>query len=130
MMLQQGHIGESDRQIIKRFYIALIIMEISNGIDIYSVSRKYNMNTDFINRILSSVSSNAFRVLKFCDFMDEYWVFGAILKEFCSRFNHYCSSSELVPLMELPNVKIVSANFFKYILSFSQTNIINRHVQK
>lgn len=110
MISRQGLIKENDRQIIKRFFIALIMLEMWSGKDVYEVSRKYNVNRGLVNGILSAASAKAFSVLKFCEVMEEFWGFRVLLQEFSKRLTH-CCSVELLPLMELPGVKIVSIGF-------------------
>lgn len=107
MISRQGLIKENDRLIIKRLYVALIMRDMWSGKDVYDVSRKYQVNRGFVNGILSSAASKAFSVLKFCEVMEEFWGFKALLQEFSKRLT-YCCSAELLPLMELPGVKIVS----------------------
>lgn len=107
MISRQNSIKESEQLIIKRFLVALVMYDMWNGKEVYHVSKKYNVDRGFVNGILSTASARSFAILKFCESDDEFWGFKALLQEFTKRLSH-CCSVELLPLMELPGVKIVS----------------------
>jgi POLQ-like helicase len=99
--------SETELVLIKRFYIAMILNELWNGKDFYNVCKIYNINRGLLHKIMSATSSNAYSIYRFCEIYDHYWVFKEILEKFSKRLA-YCCSVELLPLMELPNVKMVS----------------------
>lgn len=98
MISRQNSIKESEQLIIKRFYVALIMFDMWNGKEVYEVSHKYNVDRGFVNGILSTASARAFAILKFCEVMEDFWGFKALLQEFTKRLGH-CCSAELLPLM-------------------------------
>jgi POLQ-like helicase len=93
--------------ILKRFYVALILYDLWNGKDVFSVSKKFNVNRGIVHKLMYAASSQAYSIFKFCEVFEEFWIFKEIMEQFSKRLA-YCCSTELLPLMELPNVKIVS----------------------
>lgn len=55
---------------------------------------------------MTSSSTFANNVLRFCDEMEEMWTFKSLLQDFAPRLAH-CCSAELLPLLDLPAVKKV-----------------------
>lgn len=90
---------------LKRFYIALILNELWKGKDVFTVSKEYKVNRGVVHKLMQSAASQAYSIFKFCEVFDEFWVFKEILEKFSKRLSH-CCSAELLPLMELPGVKI------------------------
>ncbi|CAG9801302.1 unnamed protein product [Chironomus riparius] len=93
---------------IKKFYVALILYDLWNGQDLLSVSKKYKVNRGIVHKLMYAASSQAYSIFKFCEVYDEFWIFKEIMEQFSKRLA-YCCSTELLPLMELPNVKIARA---------------------
>ena len=110
MITRPGQVKESERELIKRFHIAMILFELWNGKDIYEVASRFKVSRGIVYGLMNSASSKAYSIFKFCEMYEEFWVFKEILEKFSKRLA-YCCSAELLPLMELPAVKIVS---FKY----------------
>lgn len=92
---------------LKRFYIALVLNDLWNGKDIYEVARKYKLDRGVVHKLMQSAANQAYTIFKFCEEFDEFWVFKEILEKFSQRLSH-CCSVELLPLMNLPCVKLVS----------------------
>ncbi|CAG9797215.1 unnamed protein product [Chironomus riparius] len=104
-MVINPNFNEKDLALLKRFYIALILNELWNGSDVFTVSRMFKVNRGIVHKLMQSAASQAYSIFKFCEVFDEYWVFKEILEKFSKRLSH-CCSSELLPLMELPGIKI------------------------
>lgn len=104
-MVINPNFTESEIALLKRFYIALILNELWKGKDVFTVSREYKVNRGVVHKLMQSAASQAYSIFKFCEVFDEYWVFKEILEKFSKRLSH-CCSAELLPLMELPGVKI------------------------
>lgn len=96
--------------ILKRFYIALILNDLWNGEDVFKVSKRYKVSRGIVHKLMYAASSQAYSIFKFCEIFEEFWIFKEIMEQFSKRLV-YCCSAELLPLMELPCVKIVSIFF-------------------
>lgn len=107
MITRPGLIKEHELELIKRFYVALILFELWNGKDIYEVATRYKISRGFVYGLMHSASSKAYSIFKFCEMYEDFWAFKQILEVFSKRLS-YCCSDELLALMELPAVKIVS----------------------
>lgn len=106
-MIRNPNFTEAFIYVLKRFYIAMILHELWNGEDVFKVSTKFNVSRGIVYKLMFLSSSQAYVILKFCEEYEQFWVFKEIMQQFSKRLV-YCSSSELLPLMELPSIKIVS----------------------
>lgn len=91
--------------IYKRFYVAMMLFELWSECDVFDVAKRYKVDRGIVSKLMSSASTEAYSIFKFCEVFDEFWVFKEILENFSKRLQH-CCSLELLPLMELPNVKL------------------------
>lgn len=105
MMTSAVNYNEHQTNKIKRFYVAMILFNLWNGEDAYDVARQFKIDRGIVSKLMSSASAEAYSIFKFCEVFDEFWVFKEILENFSKRLQH-CCSVELLPLMELPGVKI------------------------
>jgi POLQ-like helicase len=108
LVTRPGQLKDNEVELVKRFYIALILFELWKGKDIYEVAIRFKVNRGLVYGLMSSASSKAYSIFKFCEMYEEFWLFKEVLEKFSKRLN-YCCSAELLPLMELPAVKIVSS---------------------
>lgn len=65
----------------------------------------YGVNRGLVQNLVSLSASYAVSVSKFCQEITEFWAFEAVLNVISSRLRH-CCKAELVPLMELPSVRL------------------------
>jgi replicative superfamily II helicase len=91
-----------------QFFLALVIRDLSNGRDVHEVAKKYEIDRSMVQKLVQLASQECYRIVKFSEMTQEFWYFREIFNTFGKRLQ-YCCSSELVPLMELPFVKIVSS---------------------
>lgn len=98
---------EEEKYILDRFYITLMLYDLWNGMDIYDVGVKYKVNRGIVNKLMMSAATRAYCILKFCEVYDDFWAFKDLLEHFSKRLA-YCCSNELMPLLELPAVRIVA----------------------
>ncbi|XP_058790306.1 helicase POLQ-like isoform X2 [Phymastichus coffea] len=91
--------------VINKFYVTLMLHELWHRRPIHKVAAKYQVDRGTIQNLLSSASSFSSSIVRFCQELDEFWVFKNLLSEFGQKLT-YCCAAELEPLMELPFVKI------------------------
>ena len=111
IITRPGAIKESDKRLVKRFYVALMLFDLWNGKNVHEVATQYKVNRGIVFNLMTSAASRSYCIFRFCEIYEEFWVFKEILEKFSKRLT-YCCSAELLPLMELPNVKIVRFFFF------------------
>ncbi|KAM4050071.1 helicase POLQ-like [Anomaloglossus baeobatrachus] len=88
---------------VNRLYLAFILYALMKELDIWTVSTKYNVPRGFIQNLLSSSASFSSCVLHFCEELDEFWAYKALLLGVTKKLS-YCVKSELIPLMEVAGV--------------------------
>lgn len=105
MMTKTVNHTEAQALNIKRFYVAMMLFSLWNGQDAFDVAKKFKVDRGIVSKLMSAASTECYSVFKFCEVFEEFWVFKEILENFSKRLQH-CCSAELLPLMELPGVKI------------------------
>ncbi|XP_018331856.1 helicase POLQ-like [Agrilus planipennis] len=90
--------------VLTRFYVSLMLYDLWNGMPVFDVSEKYQIDRGLIQSLMISSATFASNVVGFCDEIEEFWPFRHLLKSLSERLSH-CSMKELLPLMELPSVK-------------------------
>jgi POLQ-like helicase len=107
-MITKSHLLTPSQQIlIKRIYVALMMLDLWKGMEIHNVSIKYGVGRGIVCSLMTSSATKAYTIFKFCEVIDEFWAFRDLMENLSKRLNH-CCSNELFPLMELPFVKKVS----------------------
>lgn len=89
---------------------------------ILEVSIKFQVERGFVQSLINIAATNASSILRFCEEMDEFWALKELLGTFTKRLS-YCCTNELIPLMELPSVKIGRASQL-YKAGFTNLQII------
>ncbi|XP_066906038.1 helicase POLQ-like [Halyomorpha halys] len=102
-ILAQRSLKTLPEKILKRFFISLILNELWTGQNVWSVSKKYKLSRGFVYNLLSTSSSFASSVIRFCEVMVELKCFVNLLGNFPQQLG-FCCSPELLPLLELPAV--------------------------
>lgn len=100
-------IKPSEKQILQRFYVALMLHELWNMAEVHKVASSYKVSRGTVQGLMQSASTRAYCIFKFCEEFDEFFVFYQTMEMLAKRLA-YCCAAELLPLMELPSVKIVS----------------------
>lgn len=108
MITKPGSIKEQEKELLKRFYLALILFELWNSKDVHQVATEYSVNRGIVYSLMNAASSKSYSIFKFCEMYEDFWLFKELLEKFSKRLMYCCCSAELLPLMELPAVKIVS----------------------
>lgn len=93
------------QEVVDRFYLTLILYDLWHRNSIWDVADKFQVARGQVFSLIQSASSFASCVLRFCEVLEEFWCFKVLLEEMSQRLSH-CCSVELLPLMELPAVKI------------------------
>lgn len=66
----------------------------------------FNIDRGAVQNLMNTTVTYGNCVLRFCEELDEFWCFRELIRTVTKRLQT-CSTAELLPLMELPNVKIV-----------------------
>ncbi|XP_034251162.1 helicase POLQ-like isoform X2 [Thrips palmi] len=93
------------QEVVDRFYLTLMLYDLWHQKSIWDVSEKFQVSRGQVFSLVQAASSFASCVLRFCEVLKEFWCFKVLLEEMVQRLSH-CCSVELIPLMELPAVKI------------------------
>ncbi|KAM8808220.1 helicase POLQ-like [Eudromia elegans] len=92
-----------DSTAINRLYLSFVLYTLLKETNVWSVSEKFNMARGYVQSLLTSAASFASCVLHFCEELEEFWVYKALLTELTKRLT-YCVKAELIPLMEVAGV--------------------------
>ncbi|XP_072261431.1 helicase POLQ-like isoform X2 [Pyxicephalus adspersus] len=93
----------ADDRAVKRLYLSFILYALMKDLDIWCVSGKFNMPRGFIQNLLNSSASFSSCVLHFCEELEEFWAYKALLQDVTKKLS-YCVKAELIPLMEVAGV--------------------------
>ncbi|XP_040093179.1 helicase POLQ-like isoform X2 [Oryx dammah] len=92
-----------DKNIVNRLYLSFILYTLLKETNVWSVSEKFNMPRGYIQSLLSAAAAFSSCVLHFCEELEEFWVYRALLGELTKKLT-YCVKAELIPLMEVTGV--------------------------
>ncbi|NWX13844.1 HELQ Helicase, partial [Aegotheles bennettii] len=92
-----------DSAVVNRLYLSFVLYTLLKDTNIWSVSEKFNMSRGYVQNLLNSAASFASCVLHFCEELEEFWVYKALLAELTKQLT-YCVKTELIPLMEVAGV--------------------------
>ena len=87
---------------------------------IWQVAGEFQLDRGFVQQVVQSAASFANCVLHFCENLDELWPYKNLLLEFCRRLQYNCVAAELIPLLDLDNVKLSRA---KWLFSAGYTSL-------
>ncbi|NWZ10834.1 HELQ Helicase, partial [Agelaius phoeniceus] len=92
-----------DNAVVNRFYLTFVLYSLLKETNIWSVSEKFNLSRGYVQNLLNSAASFASCLLHFCEELEEFWVYKALLTELTKQLT-YCVKTELIPLMEVAGV--------------------------
>ncbi|KAM6220941.1 helicase POLQ-like [Rhynchocyon petersi] len=92
-----------DKDTVNRLYLSFILYTLLKETNIWRVSEKFNMPRGYIQNLLTGAASFSSCVLHFCEELEEFWVYRALLVELTKKLT-YCVKAELIPLMEVTGV--------------------------
>jgi POLQ-like helicase len=86
--------------------LTLVIYELwkTNNL-VWKVAQEFELDRGFIQQIVQSAASFSNGVQHFCENIDEFWAYKNLLQDFIKRLQFNCSSGDLIPLLELDNVR-------------------------
>ncbi|XP_040603449.1 helicase POLQ-like isoform X2 [Mesocricetus auratus] len=92
-----------DKNIVNRLYLSFVLYSLLKETNVWSVSEKFNMPRGHVQNLLTGAASFSSCVLHFCEELEEFWVYKALLVELTKKLT-YCVKAELIPLMEVTGV--------------------------
>ncbi|NWW77742.1 HELQ Helicase, partial [Climacteris rufus] len=92
-----------DNAVVNRLYLTFVLYALLKETNIWSVSERFNMSRGYVQNLLNSAASFASCLLHFCEELEEFWVYKALLTELTKQLT-YCVKTELIPLMEVAGV--------------------------
>eukprot|EP00074_Homo_sapiens_P018618 NP_001284684.1 helicase POLQ-like isoform 2 [Homo sapiens] len=92
-----------DKNVVNRLYLSFVLYTLLKETNIWTVSEKFNMPRGYIQNLLTGTASFSSCVLHFCEELEEFWVYRALLVELTKKLT-YCVKAELIPLMEVTGV--------------------------
>ncbi|XP_055898005.1 helicase POLQ-like isoform X1 [Biomphalaria glabrata] len=93
---------------LHRFYLALMLWQLWNQKSIWEVATNFSQTRGFLQNLLSQSASFASCVFHFCQELEDLWAYQDLLSNFVKKLA-YCVTSELLPLMEVPGIKLARA---------------------
>nr|XP_034347730.1 helicase POLQ-like isoform X2 [Arvicanthis niloticus] len=96
-------IRKVDKNVVNRLYLSFVLYSLLKETNVWSVSEKFNMPRGYIQNLLMGAASFSSCVLHFCEELEEFWVYKALLVELTKKLT-YCVKAELIPLMEVTGV--------------------------
>ncbi|XP_019381493.1 PREDICTED: helicase POLQ-like isoform X3 [Gavialis gangeticus] len=92
-----------DTGVVNRLYLSFVLYALLKDTNVWVVSEKFNLSRGYVQNLLNSAATFCSCVLHFCEELEEFWVYKALLTELTKRLT-YCVKAELVPLMEVAGV--------------------------
>ncbi|KFB49795.1 hypothetical protein ZHAS_00017812 [Anopheles sinensis] len=104
-ILTRRNVPEETMFRVQRFFRVLIVHDLWRQTGLQEVALKYHVNAGAIQSLMTSTAGTAYSLLRMCEEIPELWAFKHLLTGMTERLTHYCKL-ELMPLMELPSVKL------------------------
>ncbi|XP_004872391.1 helicase POLQ-like isoform X1 [Heterocephalus glaber] len=92
-----------DKDTVNRLYLSFVLHALLKETNVWNVSEKFNLPRGSIQNLLTAAASFSSSVLHFCEELEEFWVYRALLVELTKKLT-YCVKAELIPLMEVTGV--------------------------
>lgn len=103
--LIMGRKNKKHDKILNRLYYALMLLDLWQAMPIHQVAEKFQVSRGEVQSLMSSAASFSNSVFHFCQEIEEFWAYQELLEPFSRRLAH-CCLPELLPLLDLPGVKI------------------------
>lgn len=95
-------------KIVNKFFFTLILNDLWTLKPVAEVAISYNVSRGVVQNLMGAAAICASSILKLCEELEEFWAFKGLLQNLTQRLS-YCCSMELMPLMQLPSVKLARA---------------------
>ncbi|XP_066137197.1 helicase POLQ-like isoform X2 [Saccopteryx bilineata] len=92
-----------NKDVVNRLYLSFVLYTLLKETNIWNVSEKFNMPRGYTQSLLTAAATFSSCVLHFCEELEEFWVYRALLVELTKKLT-YCVKAELIPLMEVTGV--------------------------
>ncbi|CAF0994046.1 unnamed protein product [Adineta steineri] len=92
------------KETMLRFYVAMMLYDLFKNKSFYDVAKFWDQSRGTIQSLYSQVASFATSILYFSKIYDEFWPYHQLLPIFVQRLT-FCTSLEILPLMEIPGIK-------------------------
>ncbi|CAF0989079.1 unnamed protein product, partial [Didymodactylos carnosus] len=93
-----------DTRTLTRFYVTLILYDLWKNNSIYDVARYWQIPRGTIQYLYSQAGQCATSILYFTKVFDNLWPYQDLLPTFIRRLT-FCTSLEILPLMEIHGIK-------------------------
>ena len=103
--LVMGRRNKKNDQVLTRLYYALMLLDLWQAAPIHQVADRFQVSRGEVQSLMSSAASFSSSVFHFCQEIEEFWAYQELLEPFSRRLAH-CCLPELLPLLDLPGVKI------------------------
>lgn len=92
---------------VNRFFFTLILQELWQQKPVHQVAEMFHVNRGVVQNLAVAAASYSSSVIRYCEELEEFWACKVLLAVMVKQLS-YCCNVELLPLMDLPCVKIVS----------------------
>lgn len=103
--LVMGRRNKKNDMVLNRLYYALMLLDLWQSAPIHKVADRFQVSRGEVQSLMSSAASFSSSVYHFCQEIEEFWAYQELLEPFSRRLAH-CCVPELLPLLDLPGVKI------------------------
>lgn len=87
----------------------MILNELWHLKTIPDIAISFKIDRGLVQNLMGMAAVEASCLLKFCEEIESFWAFRELFKNLSQRLSNICTV-ELVPLMQLPCVKMVTSN--------------------
>lgn len=105
LMSGQSIKAEQER-IIKKFFMTMVLNDLWHLKPVSETANAFGIDRGVVQNLMGTAAIEASCLLKFCEELEEFWAFRDMFKNLSQRLSNVCTV-ELVPLMQLPSVKMV-----------------------
>lgn len=91
---------------IKKFFMTMVLNDLWHLKTVSETSITFGIDRGVVQNLMGMAAIEASCLLKFCEELEEFWAFRELFKNLSQRLANICTV-ELVPLMQLPSVKMV-----------------------
>uniref|UniRef100_A0A1Q3EVX4 Putative dna polymerase theta n=1 Tax=Culex tarsalis TaxID=7177 RepID=A0A1Q3EVX4_CULTA len=107
-VLSSIRIPDDLRTTVSRFFRMKIVSELWDLKPAQNVAHEYKVDAGSVQSLMTNVAATASGLLRMSEEIPELWAYRQLLATMTQRLSH-CCTVELLPLMELPGVKISRA---------------------